>query len=277
MIKIFITDLDGTLIHKPKNHIEPNLENKLAIKKLVENNIKFGIATGRAEDSIREVEKKLSVSAYKIGVNGATISDVDNNLIYKGYFEKENAEKILKGLEEEFRKDLYYYVLMTDKSKNYFRSFSYIGSFINLFYRKRYKTEYLKKLHIENLMNCEEKLMKINLGVNKEKKYKLAEIMEKSLRAEICITSPRSIEIGPKNNTKGTAILKLMEILNLNKSEVAFIGDSYNDLSAFEVCDHSFVMSHADKNLKRKAKYEVRCVSEAVEKVLGMNTMTESK
>ena len=133
MIKIFITDLDGTLIHKPKNHIEPNLENKLAIKKLVENNIKFGIATGRAEDSIREVEKKLSVSAYKIGVNGATISDVDNNLIYKGYFEKENAEKILKGLEEEFRKDLYYYVLMTDKSKNYFRSFSYIGNFINVY------------------------------------------------------------------------------------------------------------------------------------------------
>ncbi len=277
MIKIFITDLDGTLIHKSKNHIEPNLENRLAIKKLMENNIKFGIATGRPEDSIREVEEKLLVSAYKIGVNGATITDMDNNSIYRGFFEKESAERILKEIEEEFRKDLYYYVLMTDKSKNYFRSFSYISSFINLFYRKRYKTEYLRKHHIENLMNCEEKLMKINLGVNKEKKYKLAEIMEKSLGAEICITSPRSIEIGPKNNTKGTAILKLMEILNLNKSEVAFIGDSYNDLSAFEVCDHSFVMSHADENLKRKAKYEVRSVSEAVEKVLGMNTMKESK
>ena len=271
MIKIFITDLDGTLIHKPKNHIEPNLENKLAIKKLVENNIKFGIATGRAEDSIREVEKKLSVSAYKIGVNGATISDMNNNSIYRGHFEKESAEKILKEIEEDFRKDLYYYVLMTDKSKNYFRSFSYISSFINLFYKKRYKTEQLKKTHVDDLMENREKLLKVNLGVNKVKKYEIAKILEERINGEICITSPRSIEIGPKNNTKGTAILKLMEILGINKSEVAYIGDSYNDLSGFEVCEYSFAMSHADDKIKSKAKYVVESVAEAVTKVVEFN------
>lgn len=271
MIKIFITDLDGTLIHKSKSHIEPNLENKLAVKKLETNNVKFCIATGRSEDSIRKVEEKLKVSAYKIGVNGATISDVNNNLIHSSYFEKECIEEILKEVEGNFRKDLYYYILMTDKSKNYFRSFSYLSSFINLFYKKRYKTENLKKIHLDDLIGSKERLLKVNLGVNKDKKYKIAEVLEEKINGEICITSPRSIEIGPKNNTKGTAILKLMEILGIDKSEAAYIGDSYNDLSAFKVCEHSFAMSHADENVKKEAKYKVESVSEAVERVLNIN------
>ena len=271
MIKIFITDLDGTLIHKSKSHVEPNLENKQAIKKLEINDVKFCIATGRSENSIREVEDHLKVQAYKIGVNGATISDVNNNLIHSRYFEKECIEEILKEVEENLRKELYYYILMTDKSKSYFRSFNYLSSFINLFYKKRYKTEQLKKTHVDDLMENREKLLKVNLGVNKVKKYEIAKILEERINGEICITSPRSIEIGPKNNTKGTAILKLMEILGINKSEVAYIGDSYNDLSAFKVCEHSFAMSHADENVKKEAKYQVESVSEAVELVLNIN------
>ena len=271
MIKIFITDLDGTLIHKSKSHVEPNLENKQAIKKLEINDVKFCIATGRSENSIREVEDHLKVQAYKIGVNGATISDVNNNLIHSSYFEKECIEEILKEVEENLRKELYYYILMTDKSKSYFRSFNYLSSFINLFYKKRYKTEQLKKTHVDDLMENREKLLKVNLGVNKVKKYEIAKILEERINGEICITSPRSIEIGPKNNTKGTAILKLMEILGINKSEVAYIGDSYNDLSAFKVCEHSFAMSHADGEIRNRARYITKSVAEAVAEVIKFN------
>ena len=34
MIKIFISDLDGTLIHKARNHVKPNQANEKALKKL---------------------------------------------------------------------------------------------------------------------------------------------------------------------------------------------------------------------------------------------------
>ena len=62
-----------------------------------------------------------------------------------------------------------------------------------------------------------------------------------------------------------------MEKEKLTRDEVAFIGDSYNDLSGFEVCEYSFAMSHADDKIKSKAKYVVESVAEAVTKVVEFN------
>ena len=51
MIKIFISDLDGTLIYKARNHVRPNQANEKALNELKNNNIKLAVATGRLENS----------------------------------------------------------------------------------------------------------------------------------------------------------------------------------------------------------------------------------
>ena len=58
---------------------------------------------------------------------------------------------------------------------------------------------------------------------------------------------------------------------NLTRNELAFIGDSYNDLSAFDVCGHSFAMSHADGEIKSRARYVTKSVAEAVKEVIKFN------
>ena len=110
------------------------------------------------------------------------------------------------------------------------------------------------------------------INTKKEKKYTLEkEFKEKFNGFEVAISGPHSIEIGPKENNKGRAIQIIMEKEKLTRDEVAFIGDSYNDLSGFEVCEYSFAMSHADDKIKSKAKYVVESVAEAVTKVVEFN------
>ena len=272
MIKIFITDLDGTLIYKAQSHINPSLKNKIAIKKLIEKDIKFAIATGRLENSILDVEKKIEIPTYKISVNGAVISDTENKNIYSSYIKSSVFDQLKLLLEKKYKKNIYYYVIVTDKGSNYFKPFNPISNIINLFYKKRFNTRYLDEKIIKNLKNSSERVLKINLGVQKEKKYNIVKNIQKDIEdAEVFITGHRSVEIGPKGNSKGEAILKLLDYLGLDTSEAAYIGDSYNDLSGFEVCKYSFVMSHADNDVKKMAKYQVNHVYEAIDKILKIN------
>ena len=272
MIKIFISDLDGTLIHKARNHVKPNQANEKALKKLENNNVKLAIATGRLEKSIHEVEKNLKIPLYKISVNGAVISDTNNEIIHESFLEKNIAQRIIKKLEKKYIKDIYFYVLVTDKASNYFRPAVFVSRVVNLLYRKRFNTKYLTKMHLRLLLSDAEKVLKINIGTGKDKKYKILEEMQKEFYgSEIFITGSRSVEIGPENNSKGTAVLKLLEHLDISPDEAAYIGDSYNDLPGFEVCRYSFAMAHSEENIREKAAFVVRSVAEAADKIMEIN------
>ena len=276
MIKIFISDLDGTLIYKSRNHVRPNQANEKALKKLKNNNIKLVVATGRLEKSIHEVERNIKIPLYKISVNGAVVSDINNELIHESFLKKSTAREIIKKLEKKYMKDIYFYVLVTDKSNNYFRPAAFVSRFVNLLYKKRFNTKYLTRGHLRLLLSDSEKVLKINIGTGKDKKYSLLEEMQREFpESEIFITGSRSVEIGPKNNSKGSAVMKLLEHLNISPDEAAYIGDSYNDLPGFEVCKYSFAMAHSEESIKEKAAFVVKNVAEAADKVMEINRKSE--
>ena len=58
-----------------------------------------------------------------------------------------------------------------------------------------------------------------------------------------------------------------MEHLQIEANEVACIGDSFNDISMFEVTPHSFTLHHAHPYVKEKANHIVRSVEEAIMKL----------
>ena len=102
MIKIFISDLDGTLIYKARNHVRPNQANEKALNELKNINIKLAVATGRLEKSIYEVERNLKIPLYKISVNGAVVSDINNKLIHESFLKKSAVREIIKKLEKKY-------------------------------------------------------------------------------------------------------------------------------------------------------------------------------
>lgn len=277
MIKLFISDLDGTLIHEPKTGIEPNERNVNAIRLLHKNNIEFAVATGRFDYHILEIEGYIESQNYRIGLNGGTIYTKDNMLIRENAFTYEEAEKLKHHIEKNYMKDLNYLVLQTVEAKRYIKYPGFLKKAVNFYgYQRKFGAISYSGDIIKELAGRNEKIMKVLITSNPEKKYILQEkLREEHFEAEITISGPKSIEIVPKGNTKGNAIKVIMEKESLKENEVAFIGDSYNDISGFEACRYSFAMSHADDFIKSKAAFVVDTVADAVDTVIRINREKE--
>jgi len=75
----------------------------------------------------------------------------------------------------------------------------------------------------------------------------------------------------PATVSKGAGLRMLMEVLGITSSEVACIGDSYNDLSMFDVALHSYARQHANAAIRDKASYVTDCVGNASTQVIHRN------
>ncbi|MCF0106729.1 MAG: HAD family phosphatase [Holdemanella sp.] len=79
MIKLVVTDIDGTLIKKNQTLSDYTVD---TIKRVYEKGILFGLASGRSVESMMALSKDWKIHAYLsfvAGMNGGAIYDVKNN------------------------------------------------------------------------------------------------------------------------------------------------------------------------------------------------------
>lgn len=75
------------------------------------------------------------------------------------------------------------------------------------------------------------------------------------------------LDLSSPGTNKGNAIIKASELFQIPLEDIACIGDSFNDLSMFEVCKTSFTFETSDDILKQKATYIVSSIAEAIERL----------
>ncbi|MEA1992835.1 MAG: phosphoglycolate phosphatase [Euryarchaeota archaeon] len=98
-------------------------------------------------------------------------------------------------------------------------------------------------------------------------------VMNHNLAIEVC-DSTYGIHIKNRGVNKGTAMKKLAEMMQIPLADTVFIGDSYNDLPAFEVTGYSIAVKNAVPELKEIADYITEGSfgeggAEAVRKIMG--------
>ena len=76
------------------------------------------------------------------------------------------------------------------------------------------------------------------------------------------------VDIAPKNCSKGNGLRKLLEINNVGTDSLYAIGDSYNDVSMFELTKNSYTFHHVEENLKNIANNHVSSVKECIESII---------
>ncbi|WP_265448412.1 HAD family hydrolase, partial [Aeromonas salmonicida] len=79
MFKVVVSDLDGTLLNK-QHQISPRTRDTL--HRLVEQGIKFVVATGRHHVDVRSIRDTLGLDIYLITSNGAVVHDKQDQLIF---------------------------------------------------------------------------------------------------------------------------------------------------------------------------------------------------
>ncbi|MGB9724905.1 HAD family hydrolase [Caldisericum sp.] len=258
--KLIVVDLDGTLLN---NSSELDEETVLSITKFINDEIKLTIATGRSYESSLPFVKKLNVTLPVICELGASIVDpVSGFQIESHHLPVDILNEIMLFLREgDFHFNVY---LCSGNNYNCFR-----GSDSPIYLGRKVATDVDDDL--KNIFNFIfkdisfyeefkfEDIRKISIRTDVEEYEKLRESLE--LRFGQMVNIRRSdincIDISPRGITKGTGLLKVINMFNLDSKDIMVIGDNETDVSMFEITDNSFAVANADPYTKSKAKHIV--------------------
>ena len=258
MYKLIAVDLDGTLLN---SYVEVTEYSKIIIKKLIENGIKFIIASGRPIDSIKTIAKEIGSNDYFIAGNGAIIYDIKKDeIIYEKYLSKSKVLEIIDTCE----KNSITYNIYAEKT------ILATGLKYNIlyYYKENMKKEDDKKINIqivddmhEYIKNLkEDKFLKMticdkdksifNSSIRKIKQIKDIEVLNISHMSRKIINKGTEeipieyyyTEISSSNVDKWNAIQHLAEKLNIQKNEIIAIGDNMNDKKMIENAGLGIVM-----------------------------------
>lgn len=251
MIKAVFIDIDGTLLTS-RREVTDNTKN--IINKCIEKEIKIILSSGRSRIDTIEYQKLAGTSPYIISSNGAEAYDIENKTeIYSEPISKEVVKELL----------------MYSQKNDYIIKFNYGSELVmnKNFYPDeaeniRTEKELLEIADKEKILQC----VVSNKDFEKMKEFKrYLSKLNMNIKIENESKRLKNPELEPSKNyycdvtslliSKGKAVKKICEYLNLKSEEIAVIGDGENDISMFELTENSVAMGNAIEEVKEKAKF----------------------
>lgn len=251
-VKLFVSDIDGTLTTSAQNISEKNIA---AVKKMVESGIIVTLATGRMYRATLPVAEKLGVNVPLITYNGALIKSVDGKILYEKPLPPELVVELTDFCEknnlyvQNYSDDNLYFPEYNDFAKFYEQSQKVSGEAIG-WERMREKTSHV----------C--KMLTISKGIEDTKKISDALQAEFGEKISVTRSTPKFNEIVCPGVSKAAAVKILAEKFSVNISEVMAIGDSENDLPMLLAAGKSIAMGNAIDSVKKSCDFQTGLCAE---------------
>lgn len=269
--KLIACDMDETLLND--NHIICQRNIDLIKRAKKEYGVKFVPATGRGYSSIQKDLKILDlydqVGEYIISFNGGALTEnKDNKLLqFKGL----RFDKMKEIFEYGLNKDVCIHVYTKDKLYIYNLSQSE---------EERIKNQKLEcTIMKENTVDFleEEPIAKI-IYQNINVQYLMG--IEPDMRSitegycAVSYSSNRYMEFNSLGVDKGSGLINLAKILDIDIKDTIAVGDNYNDMSMLKVAGLSVAAGNAVEDVKRACNYTTEAdnnegvVAELIEKFI---------
>lgn len=246
MKKLFVSDVDGTLVSEEKPHLSSEL--KAAIKLTIDNGDQFVLCSGRPTNNLIDLSKELSEDEinveYVAGFNGVEIYDlIKQQLIVDNSLKAEEVEKIIKACDSLNLDYLFFDTdcIRTNMPDNYWtiRETKFYGFPSN--------TE---------IVSC--KSQKVLLVVEEEHNYRLQGELKAMLpEFDIFESAPHFIEIVKKGINKSSVIRQLKAIENVEHQNTYGFGDSGNDVELLQYAHTGVAMANGNAKAKAAANIEI--------------------
>ncbi len=244
MIKLIVSDMDGTLLDDAKN-IDGEIYGLLP--KLKEKGIRFVVASGRQYPSLKKHFQQQIKDVVVIAENGAFVVDDGKELVVEPMEQKDVAHCLdriftLKGVEP----------LLCSKYYSYTRSpelLKYLSS--PLFH--------YEMCLAEDLFHVKDDIIKVSMisyeGESAESCYgKLRPMLHEDL--DLVISGDACLDTGRKGITKGTAVAALQNMWGISPKETMVFGDQYNDVEMLKQAYYSYAMEGAAEGVKKYARFQ---------------------
>ncbi|WP_180953680.1 Cof-type HAD-IIB family hydrolase [Bacillus sp. T33-2] len=260
---LLAVDLDGTLFNNDREIDQETID---AIHTYRNRGGKVVICSGRSPLSTKWISETIGLHEPIIAYNGAVLIDEDGQTIEQARF---SQQAILTFLDICQSNGIYTHLyegdilLVPERNKWNLR---WIEKNIPALERSGGKAEICAKYrnqcsvkHVEDLRGYIEEtnpdITKMAVFQEEGSLHSFSALLKKQA-TDLEISSSFdfvNLEISPAGITKGAALIKLVEHLGLHMSQVAAIGDNYNDLVMIETAGLGIAMGNAPEKVKHAA------------------------
>lgn len=268
MIKIFATDLDGTLLFPKKKIRLIALKNRKFLRKLSSKGVKVVFVTGRNLAFCQKVEKKLKIPCDFISDSGARITLNHQNLKLSLI-----DNEIAKDISDSLRKNSIKAVMAISTTKSQIYSDAWAKGKL---WEMMIKTYSLKDLVLSERVHVSKKTFNRNINIAKilkitiifMQKYEestkefMEQFLEKYPNKLEYNYGKNYLEITTYDSNKATSLVRLMEEYGYSKEEVVVAGDEGNDYEMILNFPNSFAMAKGSELIKGVAKYVINDITE---------------
>lgn len=282
MIKLIVSDMDGTLLAHDSSISKGNIE---AIRYAQSKGVQFAIATGRDYSSLKGILEAHDLKCFSILGNGAQFCNENGEILSSAYFPKKCFKQVLQIFDE---LKIHYMIFTANgfystAEPNVVRD-AFIDRCVVQFKRKR--EDYLddgcnqdmacmklKKIgYLDDFINSSIDIIKVeafnnDVSLIEKAKEKLQEIDGIAYLSSF----DDNIEVTDKAAQKGLILENVIEELGYSKDEVMVLGDGLNDITLFERFKYSFAPGNANETIKAMA-YQVvgACEEDGVSQAIYM-------
>ncbi len=245
---ILAADMDYTLLAPGK---DVPAGNKEAIKALKQAGVAFTIATGRSSFLVGKFAEDLDIDVPIITSNGGSLFDARTR---KQFASRDFEDKKIRTLLR--------YLLDNDADATLYsdEGIFFAPCSSRKFFVEGYNVgvEPSKQAPIidigqdfpdQTVIPCFNKILLIN--PNPE----IYDILAKDPELEAICSGPGLYDIMPKGSSKGNALLRLAEYLNVPAENTFAIGDNENDISMIAGAHYGIAMGNATEGAKKAAYY----------------------
>lgn len=263
MVKLVITDLDGTLLNDDK-HIPS--ENIIALKEAMEKGVHVSVATGRNFHSAKSYIQELGLDVPVIFQNGAFIYQwMEDKVIYKSVLDCKIAERIIRIA----RENKLFYIVYIDflEEKDMYIDMDYNGEFSKYLEQNTWrlnKVDDVTKYFLNREYIAEIALVGDEIIIQKviEESLKGYE-KDTSVVKNNKINSETFYEVFGPNSSKELSFDYLLKHFKVKPEETMYLGDSFNDIGMLKIVGYPVVMENAHDEVKKFAKYLTKSNNEA--------------
>ena len=237
MVKIVVSDLDGTLLNEHHSISSFTAE---TVDNLVTNGTKFVVATGRHRKDVVPMIDGLQSSFFTITSNGARVHDADGRLFFSENLRTDIVHSIIDlGRKYQVHINVYKGDSWLVEQPN--ASLACMHDTSKFFYEQVDLAD-IEPTEVAKIFFIGERAVLDQLNAELESLYD----------GDIGLTFSldNTLELMAKGVSKGKALQLVLDHKSLNASQAMGFGDGMNDLEMLKLVDHPVLMENAHDDLK---------------------------
>lgn len=261
MVKLIVSDIDGTLVRDGSHNINPRLFE--IITELKKKGILFAAASGRQYPSIQKLFAPVCDNVIFIAENGAYVVCRDTEMSVTPM-----PEQLVKRIVKQMRNMPGCILTASDKDTTYIESRD--EEFIDLLVNGYHNQIQI----VDDVLATGSTIVKLALynknGIEEEAKLLIPQWQNE---VKVVVAGALWLDFMDFSVDKGNALARIQQITGISKEETICFGDNSNDIGMFRQSGKGYAVATANPLLKEEATriigtYEEDSVIKELEKLL---------